>query len=135
MNYCFSDDKREWDLTGYKVVGLCINCSFSIQVWGSKGELWITIENEFTLKTCEGELKFDPVQGATLGPALIISLKEAKTLTAWRDGRLSLKVVDGIEIIVEKDWQYETWEIKGSGELEQASMLCSPHDVAPWGEN
>ena len=137
MNYCFSEDKHEWDLSGYIVDKMCVGVNLGVLVWSHQGELWIQFGGDFVLKTKDEEIKLDPGHGNTLAPVLVIARQEAKSLTAFRNGRMCLKMADDTELIIEGDWQYETWETRGTGELDGASMLCLPlcYESAPWGSD
>jgi len=125
-------DKRVWSLTESEVTRLCINYSFVIQISNLKGDLTLAIHTTFLLRVDGREEKLDPEDGASLGPALIILHKPVETLTIFQNGFLNLRFLDGTEVIVEKDLQYESWESSGSGEFSDIGMLCSPHEGPPW---
>ena len=125
-------DKRVWSLTESEVTRLCINYSFIIQIWNLKGDLTLAIHTTFLFRVDGREEKFDPQDGASLGPALIILHKPVETLTIFQNGFLNLRFLDGTEVVVEKNLQYESWESSGSGEFIDLGMLCSPHEGPPW---
>jgi hypothetical protein len=132
-------DRRVWDLDGYEVTYLHIDYRFAFDctryVDGEADDsLCVIVETPFTLRTSSGEEEhFNPSDALTLGGALAILHKSITSLTAYRNGCLQIVFTDGMELLVTKNPQYESWEAHGGGELEIA-LLCSGHDGPPWSE-
>jgi hypothetical protein len=131
-------DRRVWDLGGHEVTYLHIDYRFAFDCWwcedGEDTNLHVTIEQPFVLRTSDAEQQCIPERVATLCVALDILHKPVVTLAAYRDGRLLVTFVDGMELLVGKSWQYESWDAIGSGELADLALLCSPHQGPPWTE-
>jgi hypothetical protein len=131
-------DRREWALGGHEVTQLLVDHRFGIIVWwkdgGRNASATIVIEAPFTIQEGAGTHSCDPANTSSLGPALSLFGRGVETVAAHRDGLLLIRFTDGTELRVPKrEDARETWESFGSGELDDIGMLCSPHDVAPWG--
>jgi len=132
------DDRRVWKLESHEVTGLHLDYRFTIDIWWGERDLAessvsIQIGNRFLLRRCGEDFEVDPEQIDTVAPALVILHQPVESLTAYRDGRLILRMDSGDEIVVEKDSNYESWETHGTGRLAGIGMLCSPHEGSPWG--
>lgn len=132
------DDRRVWLLGGREITRICLDCRFTIEIcWreetSPENHVTIQISNPFVLHRRGERIEVNPEQIATVAPALHIFNQPVESLTAYRDGRLILRMTSGDEIVVEKDSQYESWETHGTGKLADVKMLCSPHDGPPWG--
>ena len=89
--------------------------------------------NRFVLHRGGEQVDVNPERIESVSPALAMLHQPVDSLTAYRDGRLILRMIGGDEIVVEKDTQYESWETHGTGMLANVNMLCSPHEGSPWG--
>jgi hypothetical protein len=132
------DDRRVWALGGHEITRLCLDYRFTIEIWWHEeaspdNQVTIQIANQFVVHRRGEQFKVNPQQIATVAPALHILHQPVESLTAFRDGRLILRMCNKDEIAVEKDSQFESWETHGTGMLADAKMLCSPHDSSPWG--
>jgi hypothetical protein len=130
-------DRRVWSFDGHEVTCLLIDYRFEIEIWwadrGRDNCATFTIEAPFILRG-ESEQTCDPERTDSLAPALRLLHQPVESVTAYRNGLLLLRFTDGTEVRVPKRRDgYETWQAFGSGELHDISMLCSAHDVAPWG--
>lgn len=131
-------DRREWALSGHEVTQLLVDHRFGIVVWWKEGNLnssaTIVIEAPFSISGGADIHSCDPADTASLGPALSLFGKGVDSVAAHRDGLLRILFTDRTELRVPKRQDgLETWESFGHGELHDIGMLCSPHDVAPWG--
>lgn len=131
-------DRREWALDGHEVTQLLVDNRFGLVVWWKHRELdnvaRFVIEGPFTILKGDQVHDCDPDNTASLAPALLLFRKGVDSVAAHRDGLLRIRFVDQTELRVPKRQDgRETWESFGSGELHDIGMLCSSHDVAPWG--
>jgi hypothetical protein len=134
------DNARIWDLMGLSVtriiidpaqVTLFLNSGFV----GDVDEVDLILENSFTIRKTDGTTHVvNPAIVETLGPVLTLRLREALSLVAARDGSLSLRFAEGVELEIRKHDQYDAWHTFGSGHFADANMLCSAHEGTPWGE-
>ena len=125
-------DKREWNLFGFTLTRLCFDYQTTLLIATSQSTLTVIIETPFTL--CRGSLSMvinDP-QVAMLEMGALLH-KPVSSLTAFRNGMLVIKFVEGMEIEVQKNEQYESWQTFGDGDVADIGMLCSPHEGSPWG--
>ena len=131
---------RIWDLTGLSVtrivvdpaqVSLLLNAGFV----GDSDEIHLIIENSFAIRKTDGTTDaVNPAVVETLAPVLTLRLRPALSLVAGRDGSLSLRFADGVELEVRKHDRYEAWQTAGRGKFADANMLCSAHEGPPWDE-
>lgn len=140
MNSLMHDygDRRAWKLDDHEITRLCLDYRFTIEIWWHEdaspdNRVTIQIANRFVLRHRGQQIDVDPERIDTVSPALHILHRAVDSLTAYRDGRLVLRMSDGDEIVVERDAYYESWETRGTGKLADIEMLCSPHKGPPWG--
>lgn len=129
---------RIWDLTGLNVtritvdpaqVTLLLNSGFV----GDSDEIQFIIENSFTIRKTDGTIAaLNPAVVETLAPVLSLRLRPAVSLVVRRDGLLSLRFAEGVELEVGKHDRYEAWQTFGAGNFADANMLCSAHEGSPW---
>jgi hypothetical protein len=132
------DDRRVWALGGHEITRLYLDYRFGIVIWWDEdaapdNSVTIQIGNRFVLHRRGEEIEVNPEQIDTVAPAILILHQPVDSLAVYRDGRLVLRMINGDEIVVEKDWYYESWETDGTGKLANIKMLCSPHEGSPWG--
>jgi hypothetical protein len=107
--------------------------------WGSGStatEASISLETPFSLTRPGASAELvDPEAPETLSPLLALLHQRVAHITADRTGLLEITFSDGTILRVPKrDDGYESWNTSGSGELHDFNMLCSSHEVSPWGE-
>ncbi|MBS0263833.1 MAG: hypothetical protein JSS02_17985 [Planctomycetes bacterium] len=132
------DDRRVWALDGHEITRLSLDYRFSIEIWWREeathdNRVTVTISNRFVLHRLGQQIEVNPEQPQTVGSALSVLYQPVDSLTVYRDGRLVLRMLSGDEIVVEKDWNYESWEANGTGTLADIQMVCSPPERSPWG--
>ena len=128
-------DRRVWDIQGHEVTYLHIDYRFAFDCWWQPdNELSVTIETPFTLSHRGQTVTCDPNDLNSLKDAITILHKPVATLEAHRDGQFLVTFCDGTQLHVPKDPKYESWEAHGKGELQDLSLLCSPHEGPPWGD-
>lgn len=67
---------------------------------------------------------FDPEQNEKLSKLLKLLHKPVKSFAASSGGHCILEFEDGTQLRGEPHEKYEAWESHGSGDLEEASLLC-----------
>ena len=132
------DDRREWAFGGHEITRLLVDNRFEIEVWWKDADLVttanFTIEAPFTISTENAEHACDPEVKASLTPALALVGRPIESVAAFRNGLLRFRFTDGSELRVPKRTdEFETWQSSGTGELHDIGMLCSSHEVSPWG--
>jgi hypothetical protein len=130
------DTRRQWTFTGYEISRLWLEYEMGLLCTSTPpviGSLSIRISAPFTVRSSTGEIFCDPAETLSIGSALAVLHAPLRSLTAWADGRLDIELGTGLRVVVNRNPQYESWEVVGDGELAEISMLCSAHDAAPWG--
>jgi hypothetical protein len=102
--------------------------------WADNNQLSVIIETLFTIRCRDQTTICEPEDINSVKEALSILHKPMAMLTAYRDGRLLVSFSDGTELRVSKHPQYESWEARGIGELEDLALHCTPHEGPPWRE-
>ena len=130
---------RTWNFDGQPVSSLQLGyqATFGFS-WGTQSaptEAGITIETTFSILS-PGVLPVvvDPGKPETFAPLLALLHRAVDRVTAHSSGLLEITFSDGTVLHVPKrSDRYESWNTFGSGELHDFNMLCSSHEVAPWG--
>jgi hypothetical protein len=94
-------------------------------------DAFFRIEGEFTYKTDAQEYKLIPGEDFTkLGVALDLFQKEIQSAIAYKNGILELTFNDNSKVIVNKDPDYEAWELAGPGSIKLVSLPSG--ELAVW---
>jgi hypothetical protein len=128
--------RRHWTFNGYEVTRICLDYRVEFQCvhkLPNSGSISIIIGAPFTFWDPTGQAFCDPAESSTVGSALMVLHSPLRSLTAWADGKLEINFGTGVRVVVNKDPQYESWEVVGEGEVAEISMLCTAHDAPPWG--
>lgn len=133
----WSADARVWDLSGLRLLRIVVGSGVRFEIFaGGPGndpdQITIIVEMEFTVRLGDVSSSVDPFNMESLAPALRLLDREVASITATRDGSLSLQFTDGAELLIGKNPEYTSWETHGSGALDSASMLCE--GGSPWGD-
>ena len=125
---------RTWNLNGLTVTQLRVDYQFHLHMWSLERELLITFATPFTLRSSKSEVHtFDLEQSESLCPLLSLLHRPVETFSASSTGECVLRFEDGTELRGVPHERYESWESHGTGELEDASLLCGVGANSPWG--
>lgn len=108
-----TDSARIWNLTGLIVTRIVVDpAQVTLHLdTGSNAdtdELDLVIENSFMIRTTNGTTQLvNPLDGESLIPILSLRLRPAISLVAGRDGSLTLRFAEGVELRVAKHDRYE----------------------------
>ena len=99
-------------------------------------EAQIVIETTFAIIPPGAEESLvDPGVPTSMAPLLPLLHRRVDRVTAHSSGLLEIYFADGTVIRVSKRTDgFESWNTFGAGALHDFNMLCSSHDVAPWGD-
>ncbi len=126
---------KTFDLIGCDVTKLEFNYAAGILISDDHSSITILIETMILLQMDGEETRIDPRKNAiSMSPLLNLLHKPAKSITFSSNGDLRLEMMDDTALSVIKDDLYESWEATGTDLFAEISMLCTPHDVPPWGE-
>jgi len=130
-------ERREWDIKGHEVTQLAFHYGFTIHVWWRDSsevdnELFVVVETPFRLRVGSQEWACTPGDPTTMCASLQLLHKPLRRLIADSAGRLEMHFETDIELIAERDAEYEAWEATGKGELASIRLLCTAHDGPPW---
>jgi hypothetical protein len=127
-------DRRVWNLRGLEVNLLQIAYCFDIMCNDPGNDVFIQIETSFTLRYPNRTITCDPENIDSIKEAVSILRRPLADLTAFRDGSLIVTFLDGTELHVLKDPNFESWNAQGEGIFGDLALLCSPHEGPPWRE-
>ena len=127
-------DRQTWNLEGLEVTYLHLDYRFAFDCWEANSQLTVIIATQFELRYTDHRVICNPADVNSVKEAIAILHKSLKSLSAFSDGRLLVTFVDGTEISVAKDLQYEAWQARGQEELKDLALLCTSHAGPPWKE-
>ena len=131
-------ETKEWNLNGHLVTQLVFDYGFTIKVWWAESsdadnELFVVVEVPFVLQIGQSEYECLPGEPDSMAPALELLHKPAQSLVVNAAGKLEINFEPETHLIVERHAQFDSWQAIGQGELASIQLLCSAHDVPPWG--
>jgi hypothetical protein len=117
------DDRVELTLGG-PVSQLKVDFAFTLVVdVGDAGAVEIAIEHPFALQRPDNDPA--PVEwqddAAALAPALALLHVTAESAAAFKDGRLELRLADGLRLLVGAGGDFEPWSLVGPAGLRVVS--------------
>jgi hypothetical protein len=128
-----SPDEHHWVLLDHRVTQLVVDArSLRLQTWSLDASAEIRLSAPFTLRLPSGaERPLDPARTETLAPALAVLRRYVQSVTATREGELTVELGDGYAIVVRPSSRADAWELHGGGALEGMSYRAGP-GRAPW---
>jgi hypothetical protein len=131
-----SNDVRTWALEDQPITGIVMNYDVTFQFARGPRDrptyAEIAIGTPFTV----GGTLVDPENRTTLQPLLTVPHEPLAKISVEASGTLRLFLSNGTLINMPKrEDGHESWNSHGPGELHDFNMLCSAHDVPPWGES
>lgn len=125
---------RTWNIAGLEVTQLRFDYRFHVHMWSLDHDLLVTFGTPFMLRSAEGDIHtFDPERSDELCPLLLLLHRSVTTFAASSDGECVLRFENGAELRGAPHEKYEAWETCGTGDLEDASLLCGVGGGSPWG--
>jgi hypothetical protein len=114
-------------LAGKTVSRCVIDSAFTMEF--GEGEL-LRIEGGFILQSTARRHALSAERAEELGPALVVVGKTISWSSASEGGELDVHFVDGTNLRVSPDSQYEAWEVVGKGGFR---VVCMPGgELAIW---
>jgi hypothetical protein len=128
---------REWDLSGLTVDQLRFDSQVTVLVQeGLRRSLFLMFGSPFEYRPPTGvAVPIDSQSVTTEQAGLLVGLlwRPAKLFRVSSTGYCELHIDNGVVIAARPDADYESWHSSGTGDLESASMLCTPGGGTPWG--
>ena len=116
---------QEWDLSGLSVTQLRLDHAFSVHLWSLDRDLLVRFGTPFTFRPASGEtVMIDPENVSAVVPVLSVLHQPAATFRVSSADRCELRMADGSKLSSERHPDFESWESRGSGDLESASWLA-----------
>jgi len=128
-------DRHQWELRMVTVTQVIADPgSVRLVAWAADGSLDVRLASPFRLTELDGRRQLiDPEASEQLAPLLSLVSRSLESMLIGRSGTLELRFGDGTVVSAEADAQFESWEAKGSGDLEEIGYLCPPGGLCPWG--
>ncbi|MHB0998638.1 MAG: DUF6188 family protein [Armatimonadota bacterium] len=111
-------------LHDYKVVQICIGNVLQIHLVHNDSSSVISINDNFDMQIKHNYCSYSVESAPELiGPITKLLHKTIRSITAFKDGRLSIVTDDGISLSVFPEVNYESWEISISNGIR---IVCMP---------
>ena len=129
-----SDDEHHWVLIDHQITQLVVDLrSFRLQTWSLDGSADVRVAAACTLRLGGGGGRtLDPDSADSLAPSLGLLRRQIQSLTATREGELTLEFSNGAALTVRPHPRATAWEVHGGGSLEGLSYRCPPGGGVPW---